>query len=102
MLLYLPLSTLVVQTLHHCQGKISRFWSRVGFSRHPHTHFIQSRIAERDGGITIIQQFIDLFSLPQPCQCAVLPQDRRHIRNRSFETFMTAPQRPVAHLQPLI
>ena len=102
MLCLLPLGAFIIEPLHHCQRKWLRLRIGVSFSQHPYTHFIQARIPERNRRITVIQKLVDLLSLFQPGQSSVLPQDRRHVRDRSQQTLMPAAQRLVAQFQAIV
>ena len=90
MLCLLPLPALVIETLHYLQCKGSGLRIGMGLAQHPHTHFIQARIAQRNGRIAVKEQTVNLFSLFQAGQSAVLPENRRHIGNRAQQALMTA------------
>ena len=49
-----PLLTFIIQPLHHRKGERPCFRIGMGFSKHPHTHLIQSRISQRNRGITVV------------------------------------------------
>ena len=74
----------------------------MGLSQHPHTHFIQARIAQRNGRIAVKEQTINLLSLFQAGQSAILPENRRYIGNRAQKALMAASEGSVAQLQTFL
>ena len=61
------------------------------FADHADAHFTQSRIAQRNSGVSVKQQLVNGLSLLQTRQCAVLPQDRSNVRLGSQKSLMSAP-----------
>ena len=82
--------------LHHFQGEFFALRVRVAYALHVAGTLAESRIAQRDGGVTAVEQFIDLLSLFQTGESAVLPEDRSHVGRGSFQTVVTAHKRLVA------
>ena len=74
----------------------------MGFSVHPHAHLVQSCISEGDRRISAVKKLIDRLTFFQAGKRSVLPEDRRHIRNGSEQTLMSASQRTMAKFQTLI
>ena len=62
----------------------------------------QSRISQRNGGISAKQQLVNRLTLLQARQCTILPQNRSHIGRRSKKSLMSAHQCTVAKLKTLI
>ena len=100
--LCLPLAAGIIHMLHYFQCKRCRTRICVGFTCHIADTFTQSRISERDRRITIMKQFINSLAFFQTGKCAMLPQDRSHIRRCSLQTLMTAHQCTVTKFQSLI
>ena len=71
----------------------------MGLAGHVFGAFVQARIAQRNGGIAVIQQLIDGFALLQPGQGAVLPQDGGSVGQCAFQPVVAAQQCPVAQFQ---
>ena len=63
---------------------------------------VESGIAQRDSGVSAVEQLIDGFTLFEPGAGAVLPQDRRGVGQCALEPLMAAQQGAVAQLQPLV
>ena len=61
--------------LHYLECKLLSLRIRVRYAQHPHAHLIQTGIAQADGRIIVVQETVNLLSLLQACQRAVLPQD---------------------------
>ena len=71
-------------------------------ARHISGAFAQTGITERYGGVSAVKKPVDLLPLLKPCQRPVLPQDRRHIRERSLQPVMPCHQGPFAKVKPLV
>jgi len=63
---------------------------------------IQAGITQADGGIAAEQQLVDLFTLLQAGQCAVLPQDGCGITRGAQQPLVTGLQGAMAQVQTLI
>ena len=64
--------------------------------------FIQARVAQRNGGIAVEQQFVNGFALFQPGQRTVLPQNGGGVGGGALEPLMAALKGPVAQLQTIL
>lgn len=62
----------------------------------------QSGIAERNGGISAVQQLVYLLALFESCERAVLPQYGRGVGQRAFQTLVTRLERAVAQLETVV
>ena len=51
----------------------------VALSGHLHAHLVQAGVAKADGRVVAEQQLVDLLTLLESCERAVLPEDRCHI-----------------------
>ena len=63
---------------------------------------VETGIAERDGGVTAIEQLVDGLALLEAGERTVLPQDGRGIRKRALETVVAAAQGAMAELEALL
>ena len=72
---FFPFCALIIHILHDRQRE--RFCFRIGVTLSGHIlhTLIQAGVTQADGGIAAEQQLVDLFTLLQAGQCAVLPQD---------------------------
>ena len=98
----LPLLALVVHFLHHGEGEGCGGGVRVALAGHILHALIEPGVAERDGGVAVVQQLVDGLALLQTGQGAVLPQDGGHVGQRALQPLVAAPQGTVAQLQPLL
>ena len=63
---------------------------------------IQTRVAQRNGGVAAVEELVDALAFFEPSQSAVLPQDGGGVGGGALQTVVTAAQRAVAQLQPLV
>ena len=98
----LPLVALVVHVLHHAQGKGLGTGVGMALAGHILHALIQAGITQADGGIAAEQQLVDLFTLLQAGQCAVLPQDGRGVAQGAQQTLVACLQGAVAQRQTLV
>ena len=97
-----PLGTLVVHLLHDGQGKGGGGGVCVAFAGHVLYTFVQSCIAQRDGGVAVVEELVNGLALFQTGQCAVLPQDGGRVGQSALQTVMAALEGAVAQLQTLL
>ena len=100
--LLLPGLAGVIHVLHDVQRK--RLGSGIGVALAGHilAALIQARVAQADGGITAVEQFVDGLALLQAGQGTVLPEDGRGVTQRAFQAVVTAHQGLVAEFQTLV
>ena len=72
------------------------------FSRHVLDALIKSRVAERDRRIAAVEELVDRLALFEPRERAILPEDRRGVRERALETVVAAHEGLVAELEPFV
>ena len=97
-----PLLAGVVHVLHDGKGKGCGLGVCVALAGHVLDALIKTCVAQGDGGVAVVEQFVDGLALFQPGTGSILPQNGGNIRESSLEPFMAAHQRPVAQLQPLV
>ena len=101
-LLLLPAGAGIVHILHDLQSKGLGGLVGVGLSGHVLDALVKTGVAQGDGGIAAVEQLIDGLPLLESGQRSVLPQDGRGIGQCALQPVVTAHQRPVAEVQPLI
>ncbi len=72
------------------------------FAGHVLYTFVQSCIAQRDGGVAVVEELVNGLALFQTGQCAVLPQDGGRVGQSTLQTVMAALEGAVAQLQTLL
>ena len=97
-----PFGAGVVHMLHHLECKFLAFRVCVAHAHHVAGTFAESCVTQGDGGVTAVEQLINLLTLFQTGQRAVLPENRSHIRRCSLQTVVTAHERLVAEFQTLV
>ena len=97
-----PLVALIVHVLHHTQGKGLCGGIGMALAGHIFAAFIQTRIAQADGGVAAVQQLINGLALFQAGQSAVLPQNGCRIGQGTLKAVMAVLQGAVAQFQALI
>ena len=100
--LLFPLLTRIIHMLHNIQCKRRCFRISMGFACHVFHTFVQSCITERYCGISAVEQFVDRLALLQPCKSSELPEDRRRIGERAFQSVVPAHESAVAQIQSVI
>ena len=99
---FLPALARIVHVLHNFKRK--RRSRRVGvrFSRHVLDALVKARVAERDRRIAAVEELVDRLALFEPRERAILPEDRRGVRERALETVVAAHEGLVAELEPFV
>ena len=88
--------------LHDIERKRRRGRVRVRLAGHVLDAFVKSRVAEGNGRIAAVQELIDRLALFEPRQRAVLPENRRRVRERALEAVVAAHEGLVAELEPFV
>ena len=83
----LPFSALVMEFLQNSQAKRLAI-ARMGSASHIPDAFIQASIAQRDCGVTVIQEWIDLLTGSKTSKSAMLPEDWSHVRCGAKKMFV--------------
>ena len=78
--LRLPFAALVVQESHNFQCKCFSVRLCKRTACHAVCHLCDACIAEGNGAVIVVQQFVNDLAVLQPCQRTVLPEDRGNIR----------------------
>ena len=97
-----PLCAGVIKVLHNFKCKRSCWRVCVWLARHVSYAFAKTCIAKWYGGISAEQELVDSFALFKPCQCTVLPKNRRNVWRSAFKSFVTEHQRTSAKLKSFI
>ena len=97
-----PGVALVVHVLHHAQSKGLCTGIGVALAGHILHAFIQTGIAQTDGGVAAEQQLVDLFALLQAGQRTILPQDGCGIAGGAQQSLVPCLQCAVAQSQTLV
>ena len=97
----LPLEALVVHALHDRERERRGLIVGMAVAGHVLDALVEAGIAERDGGVTAVEQLVDGLTLLETGERAVLPQDGRGIRERALEAIVTAAQGAMAQLEAL-
>ena len=100
--LLFPFITSFIHMLHDIQCKRSCLRICMRLSCHILHALIKPCISKRNCWISTIQKLVDRLTFFQTGQSSKLPQDRGCIGKRSLQTVMSAHQRTIAQLQPLI
>ena len=69
---------------------------------HPHAHFVNSSISQRNGGIVVVEHLIDCLALLQPCSSPMLPDDRGNVGGYTDQPFMPDLQRLMAKFETFV
>ena len=93
---------IVEDMLHNFESKRFSIGVSVALAGHILYALIQTCVTEADGGVAAEEQLINLFSLFQTSQCAILPMDRAHIARSSKQPFMSSLQSAMAKIKTLI
>ena len=98
-LCFLPSLALVIQGLHDFEAESLTFCAvRVGFSRHVLDAFVKPCIAEGAGGISAIEELVNLLAVLQSCKRPVLPKNWCFIGKRTFQMIDSCKMRLMAKL----
>lgn len=97
-----PLRAFIIHILHDTKRKRLCFLVGVTLSGHGLDTLVKAGISQRDGGVPVIEQFVNRLALFQAGQRTVLPMDRGCVGKRAQQSLVTQPQRPVAQLQPFV
>ena len=97
-----PLLALVVHLLHDGEGEGRGTGVGVALAGHVLHALVESCVAERDGGVAVIEQAVDRFALFEPCARAVLPENGSGVGQRTLQTVVAAAQGAVAELKALV
>ena len=74
----------------------------MGFAGHQLGYFVQTDITQRNGGIAVLQEFVNGFALIQTSDSTVLPVNRANIGANTHEGIVTAHERFVAQIQTFV
>ena len=100
--LRLPLGALVVHMLHDLHGERRALRLGVAVAGHVLHALVEPRVAERNGGIPAVEQFVDRLALLKARKRTVLPQNRRGIGKRALQAIMAAHESLTAQLETLV
>ena len=98
----LPLGALVVHALHDREREGLGLLVGVALARHVLDALVEAGVAQADGRVASVEKPVDGLALPQACQCPVLPEDGRGVREGAAEAVVTVAQRLVAELETLV
>ena len=62
----------------------------------------EAGVAERDRGVAVEEEVVDLLALLETRERAVLPENRRRVGERAHQTVVAAVERAVAELHALV
>ena len=99
---FLPALARVVHVLHDFERKRRGRRVSVGLSSHIFDALIKSRVAEGNRRVATIQELVDRLALFEPRERAILPEDRRGVRERALEAVVAAHEGLVAELEPFV
>ena len=97
-----PLAALGVHVFHDLKGEGGGLGIGVGLAGHVLHALIEAGVAERNGGVTAVEQLVDGFTFFEAGQCAVLPENGRGVGEGTLQTLVAAEQCAVAQLEALL
>ena len=98
----LPFFAGPTQTVHNTQREVLTLFRSMAYALHQLSQLIEADIAQGNGGITVLKEFIDGFTLLQTSDGAILPMHGANIATHALQSVMTAHQGFIAQLQTLI
>ena len=96
-----PLGTGVVQSLHDLEAELFTGFGGVGLTLHVVDALCQTGIAEGDGGVTAVEEFVDGLAGFQTGDGAILPEDGSDVGRRAEQTLVADAQSSVAEVEAL-